>query len=149
MKPVHAIGAAATALLLLSGCSASQHAASVQAAQDGDRLTVGTVQREIRIGMSGAQVIEVLGSPNIVTTDEQRREVWVYDKISTESVHSSSSGGIAALIFGPIGAAAGGGMASGNMAAGAQATSQRTFTVVIKFNEQRTVRDFAYHTTRF
>ncbi|MDH5412142.1 MAG: hypothetical protein OEY16_12195 [Alphaproteobacteria bacterium] len=136
-------------LLLLSGCSATQHARAVQDGQDGDRLTVGTVQREIHVGMSGAKVIEVLGSPNVVTTDEQRREVWVYDKISTESVHSASSGGIAALIFGPLGAAAGGGMASGNYSSGASATSQRTFTVIIKFNEQKTVRDFAYHTTRF
>jgi outer membrane protein assembly factor BamE (lipoprotein component of BamABCDE complex) len=134
---------------VLSGCSATDHARSVQQAQDGDRLTVGTVQREIKVGMSGAQVIETLGSPNVVTTDEKRREVWVYDKISTESVHSASSGGIAALIFGPIGAAAGGGMASGNVSSGASSKSQRTFTVIIKFNEQGTVRDFAYHTTRF
>src|SRR5229473_3244885 len=39
-----------------------------------DRVTVGRVQKEIRIGMSGAQVAAVLGSPNIVTTDEQHRE---------------------------------------------------------------------------
>ena len=135
--------------LLLSGCSASQHARSVQAAQDGDRLTVGTVQREIRAGMSGARVIEVLGSPNVVTTDERRREVWVYDKISTESVHSASSAGIAALVFGPVAAAGAGGLASGNYSSGASSKSQRTFTVIIKFNEQGTVRDFAYHTTRF
>lgn len=137
------------AVLLLSGCSASQHARSVREAQDGDRLTVGTVQREIRIGMSGAGVIEALGSPNVVTTDENRREVWVYDKIATESVHSASSGGIAALIFRPLGAAGAGGLASGDYSSGASSKSQRTFTVIIKFNEQRTVRDFAYHTTRF
>ena len=32
--------------------------------------TVGVVQKEIKVGMSGAQVAEVLGSPNVVTTDE-------------------------------------------------------------------------------
>lgn len=149
MRRVSTLAAAAAILLTLAGCSASQHAQSVRAGQDGDRLTVGTVQREIRIGMSGAQVIEVLGSPNVVTTDEQRREVWVYDKVSTESIHSSSSGGILALIFGTPGAVAAGGVASGNYSSGASSTSQRTFTVIIKFNEQRTVRDFAYHTTRF
>lgn len=137
------------AFLSLSGCSASQHARSVRAAQDGDRLTVGTVQREIRVGMSGANVIEVLGSPNVVTTDERRREVWVYDKIATESVRSASSAGIAALVFGPVAAAGAGGLASGNYSSGASSKSQRTFTVIIKFNEQGTVRDFAYHTTRF
>ena len=71
---------------LLTGC-ASMHAADVQKAREADKLTVGTVQREIRVGMSGAQVAEILGSPNIVTTDEKGREVWVYDRISTESVY--------------------------------------------------------------
>ena len=62
---------------ILSGCStASSHLKSVQS-DKGDRVTVGKVQREIRIGMSSAQVIEVLGSPNIVSTDENRLEVWV------------------------------------------------------------------------
>jgi outer membrane protein assembly factor BamE (lipoprotein component of BamABCDE complex) len=136
-------------VLSLSGCSATDHARAVQEAQDGDRLTVGTVQREIREGMSGAEVIEALGSPNVVTTDEKRREVWVYDKIATESVHSASSGGIAALIFGPIGAGGAGGLGTGSYSSGANSKSQRTFTVIIKFNEQGTVRDFAYHTTRF
>ena len=42
------------------------HAADVQKAREADKLTVGTVQREIRVGMSGAQVAEVLGSPNVV-----------------------------------------------------------------------------------
>ena len=57
------------------------------------QMTVGTVQREIRNGMSGAEVAEVLGSPNIVTTDAEGREVWVYDKISTDVTYSRSSGG--------------------------------------------------------
>lgn len=136
-------------LLTLGGCSAGYHAREVQAAQDGERLTVGTVQREIRVGMAGSRVIEVLGSPNVVTTDEGRREVWVYDKISTESVRSESSAGIAALILGTPGTAAAGGLVTGNQSSGAKSTSQRTITIIIKFNEHGTVRDFAYHTTRF
>ena len=50
--------------------------------------------------MSGAKVIETLGSPNIVSTDETRREVWVYDKISTERIYSTSSGGVNVLVIG-------------------------------------------------
>ncbi len=136
-------------LLSVGGCTAGQHAQSVRATQDGDRVSVGTVQREIRVGMTNAEVIEVLGSPNIVTTDALRREVWVYDKIATESVRSSSSGGLAALIFGPISSAGGGVLASGKVSSGAASTSQRTFTVIIKYDENSRVRDFAYNTTRF
>ncbi len=143
------------AVLAVSGCqSAQQHAADVEAANAGaDRLTVGTVQREIRVGMSGGEVASVLGAPNIVTTDEQRREVWVYDRISTTRAYSTSSGGVSALILG--GALVGDGLAGGaggagyNASDGASATTQKTLTVVIKFNEQGTVRDFAYHTSTF
>jgi hypothetical protein len=131
---------ALAASVALGGCqSAVEHAAQVHQAQEaGDRLTVGQVQREIRIHMTSADVVGVLGSPNMVTTDELRREVWVYDKVSTETVHSASSGGVNALIFG--------GYRSG---AGASSTTQRTLTVIVKLDENGRVRDFAYRSSSF
>ncbi|MDX1424626.1 MAG: hypothetical protein R3322_15885 [Kiloniellales bacterium] len=155
MRPSLLLIGGVVALLTVSGCqSAQQHAADVEAANAGaDKLTVGTVQREIRVGMSGGEVASVLGAPNIVTTDEQRREVWVYDRISTNRAYSTSSGGVSALILG--GALVGNGLAGGAGSAGysssdgASSTTQKTLTVVIKFNEQGTVRDFAYHTSTF
>lgn len=137
------------AMLTLGGCmSAADHRASVQDSS-GEKMTVGTVQKEIRVGMSGAEVAQVLGSPNIVSTDENRREVWIYDKISTEVSYSKSAGGISALVFGGVGSGAGGVGASGGRESGAQSTSQRTLTVIIKFDKAAKVRDFAYHTSRF
>jgi len=44
-------------------------------------------------------VATVLGSPNIVTTDTERRETWVYDKISSEVAYSESEGTVIGLIF--------------------------------------------------
>ena len=131
--------------ILISGCGgAAYHKAAVRDDTSG-RMTVGTVQKEIRVGMSGADVASVLGSPNIVSTDEMRREVWVYDKISTEKAYSSSSGGISSLVLGGSG-----GIGSGyGSSSGASSTSQRTLTVIIKFDEDSRVRDFAYHTSRF
>ncbi len=129
---------------LLTGC-ASMHAADVQKAREADKLTVGAVQREIRVGMSGAQVAEVLGSPNIVTTDENGREVWVYDRISTESVYSSSS----ALILGILTGGSGGGGGAAGQSAGASSTTQKSLTVIVKFDEQKKVRDFAYRSSSF
>jgi len=87
--------------------------------------------------MSGADVATVLGSPNIVSTDEDRNEVWVYDKIATDRVFSTRDGGASVLVLGVGGAA------------GAESVSQRTLTVVIKFDKGGLVRDFAYHTSRF
>ena len=132
------------ATTLLSACTASQHRSEVSA-DDADRVTVGTVQKEITMGMSAAQVAEVLGSPNIVTTDEERRETWVYDKISTEVAYSRSGGSIIGLIFG----GSGGGLGTGSVSSGAESTTQRTLTVIIKFDEEDRVRDFSYHTSRF
>jgi outer membrane protein assembly factor BamE (lipoprotein component of BamABCDE complex) len=153
MKSVKGVIVAAALCAAVAGCqSASEHRQDVEDTT-GQQMTVGKVQREIRVGMSGAEVAQVLGSPNVVTTDEERREVWVYDKISTSSVYSRSYGGVSALIFGvtPAGDGLVGGAGSANYAAadGAASTTQKTLTVIIKFDEQGTVRDFAYHTSRF
>ena len=121
--------------LVLSSCATTSE--QKRGAESEEELTVGTVQREIRIGMSAAEVAEVLGSPNIVTTDEERREVWIYDKISSEVSHSER-GGYGTLII------IGGGGSSGE-----KSTSQKTLTIIIKFDEENKVRDFAYHTSRF
>lgn len=129
------------------GCmTAAQHRADVDS---DDNLTVGTVQREIRVGMTGAEVAGVLGSPNIVSTDEQRREVWIYDKVSTEVAYSSSSGGVNVLVLGGDGSVGGGGLLGGGRSAGAASTSQKTLTVIIKFDDDKRVRDFAYHASKF
>ena len=122
----------------LVGCSANWHANTLQnAANGGDRLSVGKVQREIKVGMSSADVIQVLGSPNIVSTDDERREVWVYDKIATDTAYSTSGAYGTILILG----------AAGN--SGAQSTNQRTLTIAIKFDKNNKVRDFSYHQSSF
>ena len=113
----------------LAGCQTAP-------ASSDERLTVGQVQKEIRVGMSGAEVVEVLGSPNVVTTDELRREVWVYDRVTTTRVSSGFVGGLLTLVFAvPYGQSI--------------STSQQTLTVIVKMDEQKKVRDFAYHASRF
>lgn len=124
-------------IAFFSGCAASRHAADAQEGLQENKITVGTVQKEIKKGMSGAEVAAALGSPNIVSTDEQGREVWIYDKISTDRVQSESSGYGALLLFGYRGSA------------GSSSTSQQTLTIIIKFDKDKKVRDFAYHTSRF
>jgi outer membrane protein assembly factor BamE (lipoprotein component of BamABCDE complex) len=135
------------------GCmSAQQHYEQTHGPREKE-MTVGVVQREIRKGMSAAEVAEALGSPNIVTTDEQGREVWIYDKISTDVTYSQSSGGagIALLVGAAGGGAVGGALptASYSQSAGAQSKTQKTLTVVIKYDEEKKVRDFAYHASKF
>ncbi|MDJ0388957.1 outer membrane protein assembly factor BamE [Roseomonas sp. E05] len=139
MSLLHRLLPLAAATVLAACTPASEHAREVAAGRGaGDRLTVGTVQREIRQGMSGAEVAAVLGSPNIVTGDEHRRETWVYDRIATEQVYSSSSGGVNALF-----------LAGASGRSGAAQTSQRSLTVIIRFDENGRVRDFSYRTSSF
>ena len=140
------------AIISVAGCTAGYHR---DAARDDtkDRISVGTVQREIRVGMSGADVISALGAPNMVTTDAQRRETWVYDKIATERVYSgsSTSGGAGGLAGTATTGAAGvlGLVLGGSSHSGASSTSQRTLTIIIKFDEQGLVRDFSYRQSSF
>ena len=145
MKTLRTTAIAVSIALLVAGCSATHHAGDVREADDIDRVTVGTVQKEIRIGMSAADVAGVLGSPNIVTTDDERQETWIYDKISSDVTYSKSSGTVIGLIFGGSGAGAG----VGSSSAGSSSSSQRTLTVIIKFDGNDAVRDFSYHTSRF
>lgn len=98
-----------------------------------EQLTVAAAQREIKIGMSSADVVAVLGSPNMITTDDQRRETWVYDRVSTNV--SSSSSGVWLLIAGTSSAK--------------YSQNQRTLTIIVKFDENQKVRDFAYRTSTF
>lgn len=102
-----------------------------------DRLTVGKVQGEIKVGMPASQVAELLGSPNIVTTDENRREVWIYDKVSTDRVDTASSSYASIIILGT------------RSSDSSSSQRQRTLTIIIKYDEEKKVRDFAYNSTQF
>ena len=114
MTPILRSGLLIVTLAVLASCTASKHLDDVRN-DEGTKLTVGTVQKEIRLGMSGADVATVLGSPNIVTSDSERRETWIYDKISTEVAYSKSGGSIVGLIF----SSSGGGLGGGYTKAGA------------------------------
>ena len=119
----------------LASCAqpASWHAQEV-ATDTKNQLTIGTVQSQISNGMSGGEVAEVLGSPNVVSTDENGNEVWIYDRFYTEAVASGSSG-----------------LTSGwkDVTGGAARKSQSSMTVIIKFDSAKRVRDVAYHKSSF
>jgi len=122
---------------LLSGCmTAAQHQKDLSSTQERE-MTLGIVQKEIRVGMSQADVATALGSPNIVTKDSSGKETWVYDKIATEASYSKSHGYATILILGF------------SRDAAAASTTQKTLTVVIKFDEKNLVDSFSYHSSKF
>ena len=111
----------------LAGCTAQHHMEQVE--DKDNKLTLGNVQKNIKEGMSGAEVARVMGSPNVVTKDGDNSEVWIYDKISTNTAASRSS------LFGIGGRLGGttGGVGLGTYGSGASSQNQKTLTVVIKF----------------
>jgi hypothetical protein len=74
---------------------------------------------------------------NIVTKDSSNKETWIYDKIATEASYSKSNVYGTILILGF------------SRDAGAVSSSQKTLTVVIKFNEKNLVESFSYHASKF
>jgi outer membrane protein assembly factor BamE (lipoprotein component of BamABCDE complex) len=137
----------------LCGCmTAAEHHQSLGSAKERE-MTLGLVQKEIRPGMSQADVATALGSPNIVTKDSAGTETWIYDKIATEASYSRSSGGASGLagaggiigttlLLGGVGGAA-------SREAGASGSTQRTLTVVIKFDKNSLVESFSYNASKF
>ena len=137
MKRTLLVFAAAATLIALPACkSVDDNREDLRSTQERE-ITAGVVQREIRKGMSGAEVAEALGSPNIVTRDENERETWVYDKIATEASYSESQNSLFLIL---------GGFSNQS---GAASTTQRTLTVVIKFDPDGKVGKYSYHQSKF
>ena len=124
-------------LVLAPSCRTVQdHRNSLHSTQERE-LTAGIVRREIKKGMGVAEVATALGSPNITRTEDDGREVWVYDKIATEASYSEGQSAIF-LILGGI-----------SNQSGAAATTQRTLTVVITFDKDGKVLNFNYRQSKF
>ncbi|MGE0455098.1 MAG: hypothetical protein AB7O37_08665 [Vicinamibacteria bacterium] len=112
-------------------------------------FTLGLAQRELKLGLSQAELVAALGSPNLLTRDSQGRETWVYDRIATESSAKSNGFGVGA---GAVGTAAGsliGGLLSGHSQSQTTSTSQRTLTVLVRFDASGRVESFSFHASRF
>lgn len=118
--------------LLLLGCQNN----SPKVKETESKLTVGIVQKEIKKGMSQADVASVLGSPNIVTKEDEYKEAWIYDKISSSIDYAKSSSYGTLILIG------------NNSSAGASTSSQKTLTIIIKF-EKGKVYEYKYHASSF
>ena len=96
-------------------------------------LTLGTVQSKIYKGQSQSSVMDFLGSPNIVTKDNQEREVWTYDRISSDK--KSESGRFFFFLFGKSNASS--------------SSSSKSLTVIITFDQNKNVLDFTYQSLKY
>lgn len=117
------------------------------------QMTLGLIQRNIKVGTSQADVAEILGSPNIVTQDANGLETWIYDKVSSITAYGSSGFGVG---VGGLGGGYGSGGLGGGLAnvgynknGGVNQSVQKTLTVVLKFDNNHNVSSFTYHMSAF
>lgn len=135
-----AVIAGLIAVLSIGAVSCTSVSGGSYKAQSGSQdkdITIGKVQKEIRKGMTGAEVLEILGSPNIVTKDENGMETWAYDRIATEANYSESSNVLFLVLY-----------AQGSTSSRAT-VSQKTLTVIIKLDDNSKVHSFSYHASKF
>lgn len=116
-------------------------------------MTLGIVQRDIKIGATQADVASVLGSPNIVTQDAEGMETWIYDKVSSITSYNSSGFGVGVGGFG--GGYGSGGLGGGllnagfNKNGGTVQSVKKTLTVVLKFDSTGKLANLTYHMSSF
>jgi len=135
-------------ILFFIGCTPAHHREKLASTKERE-MTVGIVQKEIQVGMSQTEVTEALGSPNIVTRDKNGKESWIYDKIASEASYSKSNVNAAAGGAGTTGNTLLLGLIIGGYGSGASSTTQKTLTVVIKFDQDQLVESFSYHSSKF
>ncbi|HNW25381.1 MAG TPA: hypothetical protein PLG15_01385 [Candidatus Gastranaerophilaceae bacterium] len=123
-------------------------------------LTIGTVQKYVHNGMSQDEVAISLGSPNIVTQDSNGKETWIYDKVASsitsrdkmESMIENDMGARyfwhGVLTFVTLGLI--NKDVKPEMKDVAQlVTTQKTLTIVIKFDSTNKVESYTYHMSKF
>ena len=121
-------------LFVVSGCSNAPNETT-------SKLTLGLVQSTVTKGASQTDITKVLGAPNIISKDKQGNETWTYDRISREAQSSSGSGVGFGALFGWVFA--------GGRSSASSSTSNKSLTVIITFDDNKSVIDYAYQSLEF
>ena len=123
-------------------------------------FTLGAVQRQVKVGASQDEVAIALGSPNIVTQDSEGKETWIYDKVSSSITDRNKNESMIEnsmynryvwhdiLTFVTLG------LINKDVKPELKdvsqvVTSQKTLTVVIKFDKSNKVESLTYHMSKF
>lgn len=124
-------------------------------------LSYGMVTGRVKKGVTTQQeIVELFGGPSTMTTDKDGTEVWMYDKTSSTVSGSYAQSGAqadkseASVMATFLGIPLITGASSANVATQSQSAqssqgastitrSVKTITFIIKFNEDKTVKDYA------
>ncbi|MHA1540886.1 MAG: hypothetical protein ACTSXL_03790 [Alphaproteobacteria bacterium] len=122
-------------VVLLAGCSSSEP----QVAPQKSNLTYGTVKSQIVKGQTTqTEVIQTLGSPNMVSKTRSGDEVWTYSKQSVDASSKQSAYGVGLpFLLGFTGSKAN------------SSTSVSTFDLIITFDSNDVVKDYSVVSSQF
>ena len=117
-------------------------------------LSYGTVTATVTRGKTTqTDLIQIFGGPNISTTDSDGVETWVYERsVNQTDIASKSNNWQAAANLGvafghvQLGASGGGGQ---NASGASTASSFRSLTAIVKFNANKTVKDYSVRASQF
>jgi len=111
--------------LIISGCATFPQSKEPVTKSN---LTVGTIKTKIVKGQTTqAEILELFGSPNLVTKNRENNEVWNYNKMSFES--KVGEDGTWLLLWGGSRAMA--------------TTTTKSFDLIIEFDEKDIVKDYS------
>ena len=117
-------------------------------------LSYGGVTSQVQKNKtSQLELVQMFGGPSIATTDADGAEVWVYERSVTETERQDRSEGYQAaanlgLFFGGVNLG-GGGSTGKSTSSGSTTTSFRALTVIVKFNRDKTVKDYSVRSSQF
>ena len=124
MKETSLLALAALGLTLISGCANPASRSPLNQARVSVALKKGATTQD--------EVLQRLGTPNIITTDSEDRETWTYQQHSVSGSSSTASAGgygitrAANAFFNPAAAV-------GNVGAAFYGQSSKTATLTVKF----------------
>ncbi|MDA0747764.1 MAG: hypothetical protein O2954_14680 [bacterium] len=97
-------------------------------------LTTGVVKKHITKGKTTqAEILELLGSPNLITMNKNGKEVWNYNRMSFQTIEGSGGGSL--ILWG------------GSKAL--STTTTKSFDLLITFDENSLVKDYSIISATF
>lgn len=99
------------------------------------------------------ELVQMFGGPSISTTDGEGTEVWVYERSVSETERRNRSDGWQSAanlgVFFSAAGAAGGGPSGKSNESSSTTTSFRSLTVIVKFNPNKTVKEYSVRASQF
>jgi len=130
MKKAISVSLVTSLFLLVSRCATFQQ----KQEETESNLTIGIVKSKIKKGeTTQAEILQIFGSPNIITKNRDNDEVWNYSRMSYRT--TSGADGVSFIFFG------------GSRAMTTATTA--SFDLIIIYDENDVVKDYSVIAAKF